>query len=451
MGSYAQCWLDDLFVGSSKNDIDPDLISLFRPEDKVSTRHIEAVHPALIDQYAEALADDEDLCVVYYETTVDHAEDRLKVLGYSLETAKDAFSAWISGEICACADRSERLQISDPDFRDLMLESYQKDQDILKSLSPENWINWLNEIRDRGLTSNYHGRHEGPYKDTAIGYMLRNEWHGYPGYDMFVPLRLAMEAFEKSETLIYDVSDLVWSGYFDKDDDFIRYGIQTSEEEYSERSKIIVLTEGKTDAWILDESMKLLYPHLRNYYSFLDFESSGFGGAVGNLANAVKAFAGAGIVNNVIALFDNDTAAFVASRNLTTIALGRNIEIKHLPDLESLRSYPTIGPSGFVNLDINGVAASIELYMGSDILKAGQNDRCPVQWTGYDRSIGRYQGEVLDKPSLHARFREKLTQSTANLLGDWDGMRAICEVLFTAFAERNRASISKRAKAYYAR
>lgn len=40
-----------------------------------------------------------------------------------------------------------------------------------------------------------------------------------------------------------------------------------------------------------------------------------------------------------------------------------------LPDLEFLKSYPTLGPNGLANMDINGVAASIELYLGNDVLR----------------------------------------------------------------------------------
>ena len=142
--------------------------------------------------------------------------------------------------------------------------------------------------------------------------MLSNGWYGYPGYDYYVPLRLAIEAFNDGQKLLYDLTDLVQGGYFDIEDDFIEYGPFSDTEQYASKSKIIVLTEGKSDSWILHDSMCLLYPHLTKYYSFLDFETTEYGGGVGNLVNTIKAFSGSGIVNNVIALFDNDTAAQTA-------------------------------------------------------------------------------------------------------------------------------------------
>jgi len=194
-------------------------------------------------------------------------------------------------------------------------------------------------------------------------------WYGFPGYDLYVPLRLAIEALGDNKTLVYDLTQLIDAGYYEYDEDFIGNELKISAMDYSDNSKTIILTEGKTDTWVLKETFHLLYPHLRDYFSFLDFDASKFGGGVGQLANAVKAFSGAGIVNNVIALFDNDTAAKSACNALKKLEIPSNISISFLPTLDILENYPTIGPSGNVNLNVNGMAASIELYFGVDILK----------------------------------------------------------------------------------
>lgn len=396
MGSYAQCWLDDLFVGSSKNDIDTEIISLFRPQDKIIAASSPTGNlPSHFKHYREALDEDPELKVIYYEAPVDVVRDRLNVLGYDLATAEEAFRAWIKEEHNRTIEMAEGWKDKNSEFEDLMKNQYKKECNILSSLSPELWIDSLKKIHASGLETNYYGRYDGPHEDTAIGYMLSNDWYGYPGHDLFVPLRLAIEAFENSRKLIYDLTDLVWSEYFDYDDDFIKYGLDISASEYSSKSKTIVLTEGKTDAWILSKTFNLLYPHLKEYFSFLDFESTGFGGGVGNLVNVVKAFAGSGIVNNIIALFDNDTAAVSACKSLEKITMPPSIAIRHLPELELLKSYPTIGPSGSVDLDVNGMAASIELYLGEDVLRLDGSNLAPIQWTGYDKSVKKYQGEVL--------------------------------------------------------
>ena len=67
MGSYAQCWLDDLFLGCSKNDIDTELISLFRPQDKIVRSSPIRDLPSHLEHYKESLSEDPALKLVYYE------------------------------------------------------------------------------------------------------------------------------------------------------------------------------------------------------------------------------------------------------------------------------------------------------------------------------------------------------------------------------------------------
>jgi hypothetical protein len=69
VGSYAQCWLDDLSVGSSKNDTD--IISLFRQQDKIITASPTVNLPSHIKHYREALDEDPELKVIYYEAPID--------------------------------------------------------------------------------------------------------------------------------------------------------------------------------------------------------------------------------------------------------------------------------------------------------------------------------------------------------------------------------------------
>lgn len=447
MGSYAQCWLDYFFVGSSKNDIDPDLISLFRQDDKIILSAPIHNLPRHLERYRESLNEDPNLKIIYYEAPVDVVRDRLDVLGYDLKTAEQAFGEWIKEERARTIESMQDWADRDLASRDMMEKYYRSTSEILSSLTSRSWIEGLKVIRSSGLEPDYYGRYEGPHDNTLIGYMLSNEWYGFPGYDFFVPLRLAIEACENGRKMIYDLTDLVWSGYFDYEEDFIAYGLDNAATDYSSKAKTIVLTEGKTDTWILQESLKLLYPHLQDYFSFLDFESSGFGGGVGNLANVVKAFAGAGIINNVVALFDNDTAGAAACKTLRRLTLPANIAIRQLPELDFLKDYPTIGPSGSIRLDVNGLAASIELYLGEDVLKIDGKNLSAVQWTGYDKAINQYQGEVLEKLQLHVRFREKISKGA--LPGpEWDPLRSVLKVVFSASAERNKRAICRRPVEY---
>ena len=139
-------------------------------------------------------------------------------------------------------------------------------------------------------------------------------WYGYPGIDTNVSLRIALEACSDGDELIYDLTDLIWSDAAKPEDDFVEAALGTSAKEHANASRTIILTEGRFDAFVLSESLRLLFPHLRDYYSFMDFETFDPEGGAAALVKQVKAFAGAGIVNRIVAIFDNDAASHDAMR-----------------------------------------------------------------------------------------------------------------------------------------
>jgi hypothetical protein len=176
------------------------------------------------------------------------------------------------------------------------------------------------------------------------------------------------------------------------------------------------------------------------------FDEFRVGGGAGSLANLVKAFSGAGIVNRVIALFDNDTVSEVALAALRQIKVPKNIVPMTLPEYPALRSYPTLGPSGLVPMDVNGMAASIELYLGDDVLRDTGGKLSPIQWTGYEASVGRYQGSLLDKAGVQERFRAKLERCqrdpAAVASGDWSGLELIVQTMLSAFHALDREQLA---------
>ena len=85
---------------------------------------------------------------------------------------------------------------------------------------------------------------------------------------------------------------------------------------------------------------------------------------------------------------------------------------------------------------MNGLAASIELYFGEDVLKRADGSLAPVQWRGYIESLTCYQGEVLGKSQLQAEFARKLSQAESDpavrAKQDWTGIDAILQAIFRA-------------------
>lgn len=68
-----------------------------------------------------------------------------------------------------------------------------------------------------------------------------------------------------------------------------------------------------------------------------------------------------------------------------------------LPDVPYGSAYPTYGPNGDADLDINGRAVSIEFQFGLEQLRLSSGAPARVEWSGREASIGVYQGNLPKK------------------------------------------------------
>lgn len=292
------------------------------------------------------------------------------------------------------AKEIERNSQSEYDFVD-------KELQVLKQLNFETWLENLKFIQSNKFNR---FKYNNDFENTnpILHYMLKDDWYGFKGLDVCIFLRLLLEISEDGE-FVCDITDLLLSGYVDED------YIKNVQDRYFNIDKIILLTEGKTDIEILSRALRLFYPHLYSYFAFMDFENSKVEGGVGFITGIVKSFAGVGISNKIVALYDNDTAAKVATKQLEKIKLPNNLKIMYLPDIEKLKNYPTIGPTGLISMNVNGMAGSIEMYLGNDALFDNQtNSYYPIQWKGYESGLSQYQGEIIEKKLVQKKFYEIL-------------------------------------------
>ena len=85
------------------------------------------------------------------------------------------------------------------------------------------------------------------------------------------------------------------------------------------------------------------------------------------------------------------------------------------------------------------MAGSLELYLGQDVLEGQNGALSPVRWSGFDRKLNAYQGEVINKSRIQEQFETKLSRCEAHpaelSLYDWGGIKEILHVMFTAFHE----------------
>jgi len=257
--------------------------------------------------------------------------------------------------------------------------------------------------------------------------------------DRRIALRAALLARPDDEVRL-DITYLVAMGALETTDALCSSGLKAMRAAASAHAPIVVLTEGKSDIEFLEPALRLLYPHLVDLIRFMDFGQRPSGGA-GALVNTLKSFAAAGIANRVVALFDNDTAAADALRPLDRSRLPANVRVCQYPPLDLAVDYPTLGPppahTQVANADINGLAGSIELYLGRDVLIGPAGKLRPVHWNTYIQSMQQYQGEIVDKNAIHDAYRAKVRAADADrsevAQQDWSGVRAILDLVLHAF------------------
>ena len=450
MGSYAELTLDSMCLEYSYNSVDPYIIWLYLPSEKCIKQVHRDNHTEPSQSPAEPnpdeFSEDNPLELVQYRCSAAAAYERLELKGFTYNLAELSFKKGLEVKIDQAQYLARQLAVY-PQQAAVLEMHEEKTLSVLRNLTVQRWLNTLDRIRAENLTSETLDTLCSNDQDLPLlQYMLdRNQgWFGFPGFGFLPFLRLTIERIPPYEQLVYDLTPVVSSGYIDKDQDHISASEANVSADATLAQKTIVLAEGSSDMRFLRRSLKLLCPNLADYFHFFDFSMSKFPGGVSVVSRLVQAFAATEIQHRIIGLFDNDTVGRSALQSLEHINLPSNIVVRHLPDISLARNYPTLGPTGGVNWDVNGLAGSIEMYFGEDVLKDDQGDLQPVLWKGYNQKSGKYQGEIRDKKMLQDKFEAKLVKCEQHpeLIGsyDWEGMKSILDILRTAFHDLDRTN-----------
>lgn len=165
--------------------------------------------------------------------------------------------------------------------------------------------------------------------------------------------------------------------------------------------KILIATEGKSDARILRRALDLLRPDVTDFFRFIDGNERYHYWGTGNLVNFAEGLVRIDIQNKVLFLLDNDAEGVSAYRKLQRLTMPKNLRSMVLPEIEELRTFPALGPEGLVNHDINGKAAAIECYLD---LNLPEHSTARVIWSNYRQDIGAWHGALEDKEAYDEHF-----------------------------------------------
>jgi len=421
MGSYAGFEIDGFELFSSKSYAVESVMTVFTEGDRstyIARRDDEdlvlrGVDTSGITNTVELDLPDDECLVVRYRAPLAVVRARLNAMGITLRAARSRVEHLLKDDADSTDDESLPVSAtwSAPTFED--------------------WVEGLRYVR--GLPSRWlHEAERRSALDSADAPRLAKAmadsvvWPFDDEDDPRIFLRAALAAWPDDAVVEYDLTNVVGGGWY-RPDEAVAADAMTSILRTPAHHPTIVLTEGSSDTRVLEGAFRVLAPHLVGYFRFLDQTAFNSPGGTATLVAMVKAFAAAGIANRVIAIFDNDAAGTAAYRSLLRESLPGSIRCMQLPNIALAREYPTVGPGGSQLMDVNGTAASIELYLGPDVLEAANGGLTPVVWRGLDQTSGLYQGEIRNKRLVHEAFARKLAEAerTGESGPGWSDLRSV--------------------------
>jgi hypothetical protein len=403
VGSWANLNVGGQEVFHWKSQVDPTFLFLFTRDDLSYT----PLEDPDDDPYASP--------TLVVRSTASVLRDRLDALGIS------------AGDLAGCLQHAidEKMELlQEVAFGPAHAAEVASALENVRDLTFEEWVE---RVRIALAT---HVPFEQSYGDYNKLAPLMELWEDF---DPRWLLRALLEACEPDDEIVLDLTDLELGGYLEAYD----FDPQTAATVMFSLALLngapaVVITEGTNDAEFLQAAIEIRRPHLTQFIRFYDFGFVAGGASVA--LNTLKSFAAAGVNNRVIVLLDNDTAAREALRGLRTFQLPGHYAVAHYPVIDLATCYPSIGPTGPHIGDVNGLAGSIELYLGADVLvdPATSNLR-PVVWGSRIAALDAYQGEVEGKAAIHDSFRRKVAvarQDPALVAAqDWSGLDAVLDAL----------------------
>lgn len=412
MGSYTELTIDEYPIFSSKSYVS-DISNIFCESDKkIFKRSIKDRNKIVWGNI-----NSEDIEIAYeYQTTVEIAIERLEIIGYSLSKTKLDF---IKSKNKLIEEYTEILECSDCcEFTNGM---YTNKIRFLQPLQFDDFVNAFSKIITEKIVKDEIDKDDN--LSSLVNYLVDDgEPFDFPYSEDGFYYRTLLESCSKNSLVVQDITEVVNAGYYKPEDKIINDLMENQE-------KITILTEGTSDINIISKSIQLLYPHLFNYYNFKDFKISNASGSANQLTLEIKSLIAINHKNKVIALFDNDGEGLTQVKILKKINIPKNFIILTYPNLPLLENYPTSN-NKFEN--VNGVAGSIEMYLGKDILQE-EKEYIRIELSNQKTP----QGKLNSKTNLQKSYFKKIKrcQKEVSYINDydWSEMKLLLNKIFGAF------------------
>jgi len=411
MVSACILFLDGIDLTGRKRYVPDFLSALFQESDRVETPNAESGEPA-----------------IEYRAARQSILKRLNLMGCTAALAERRFREW----------REEMIRDQESYCEEYEADRKPDEDETLKALRALSWEEWQRRIPEV-LRTLYDSENYNDVIDRRMKEPGDEPWLWFDGFDSLLSLRAIIDAATDTQTIALDVEALISAGWIDMEQKVCAEKIRVVSTRGQPAGPTIILAEGKSDIAVLKASIQRFHPDLVEFVTFLDHSEFKVDGGASYVVKFLKAFAAARVPANIVAVFDNDAAGLAAYNQARSLNLPLNMTCIHLPDIELGRAYPTIGPQGHHNTDVNGRACGIELYLGRAALSSNGVLR-PVRWTGYDKATDTYQGEVDEKDVVRETFLGAMQSAPGDVEGDYAEIQLTWETILEAASRTAEAA-----------
>lgn len=397
MGTSIELCIGNVPLSYSKNFMEEDYGFLFQKGD-LFRRKTDSINYDYYEGHSEEkedLAEAEEL----FARTLSRILPRLEILGFTLEAARAEYQAVVAEAVEMSSyselEESKKEYLTFEEFCNLACRYPLGD---LKS----GYIEY--ETPDRDVIS------QGRFADD-IDVFKRIPWtdnsDSYWSETSFLSARVcilsaesmlqvfALNAANADVEVTWEFGPIVHAGWVQRE--AFHPGAR-------QRQKILIATEGASDARIIRRALDVLRPDVADFFNFVDVDERHHFWGTGNLVKFAEGLLRIEVLNQVLFVFDNDAEGVDASRKLEKLKLPANMRAMLLPDLDEFRGFATRGPEGVSVSDINGRAAAIECYLD---LSLDQYPAPQVTWSNFKKDIDAWHGVLDFKESYSKHFYEQ--------------------------------------------
>jgi hypothetical protein len=360
MGTSIELCIGNVSLSYSKNFIGVDYGFLFQEGDlfRRKTGSVNYNYYEENPEEKEELAEAEEL----FARTLFRILPRLEILGFTLEAARAEYQAVVAEAVEMASDseleQPENEHLTFEEFCDLACRYPLGD---LKN----GYIEY--ETPDRDMLS------QGRFA-ADIGVFRRIPWRDYS--DLYWPETsflsakicilsaesmlqvFALNAANVEIEVTWEFGPIVHAGWVQR---------EAFQQGTWQKQKILIATEGASDACIIRRSLDILRPDVADFFNFVDVDERHHFWGTGNLVKFAEGLLRIDVLNQVLFVFDNDA-------------------------------------EGVSILDINGRAAAIECYLD---LRLDQYPAPQVTWSNFKKDIDAWHGALEFKESYSKHFYDQ--------------------------------------------